>query len=74
MTGLPAERYSLKSKGKILEGYDADLVLFDYDNLKDNATYDTPYALAEGIEMVFVNGKLAYVDGALTEERAGKIL
>lgn len=74
MTGFPAERYSLKGKGKILEGFDADLVLFDCDNLKDNATYDTPNALAEGIEMVFVNGKLAYKDGALTRERAGKIL
>lgn len=74
MTGMVADRYFLKGKGKIQDGYDADLVLFDYENLKDNATYDDPYALASGVEMVFVGGKLAYRDGALTPERAGKIL
>jgi N-acyl-D-amino-acid deacylase len=74
MTGLTAERYSLKGKGKILEGYDADLVLMDYENLKDNATYANPTELATGIDMVFVNGKLSYQDGKLTGENAGQLI
>ena len=74
MTGFPAQRYSLQGKGRIAEGYDADLVLMDYENLKDQATYDTPFALAEGIDMVFVNGKLSYKDGALTGETAGTLI
>ena len=32
------------------------------------------YALAEGIEMVFVNGKLSYKDGALTGAAAGTLI
>lgn len=74
MTGFPAQRYSLNGKGKIQEGYDADLVLMDYKNLKDRANYDTPFELAEGIEMVFVNGKLSYKDGALTGATAGTLI
>ena len=74
MTGFPAERYSLKGKGKIHEGYDADLVLLDYENLKDRATYDAPYELAEGIDMVFVNGVLSYQNGALTGATAGTLI
>ena len=74
MTAFPAKRYSLKGKGMISEGYDADLVLLDYENLEDRATYSSPFELAKGIEMVFVNGKLSYKDGALTGEKAGSLI
>lgn len=74
ITGMPAKRYSLRNKGLIQSGYDADLVLFDYENLKDNATYSNPTALAGGIESVFVNGKIVYQDGAMTGEYPGKLL
>ena len=74
MTGLTAERYSLKGKGIIAEGYDADLVLMDYENLKDNATYEAPTELAGGIDAVFVNGVLSYCNGALTGKHAGKLI
>ena len=30
----------------------------DYENLKDNATYEAPTELAGGIDAVFVNGVL----------------
>ena len=74
MTGLPAETFSLCGKGLIKDGYDADLVLFDYENLTDNATYANPTALAGGIEQVFVNGKLVYCNGKLTGEKPGKLI
>lgn len=73
-TRQAAERYRLAQKGEIRDGYDADLVLFDYEGLKDNADYRTPYALASGIEAVFVGGKIVYKDGALTGEKPGKLL
>lgn len=74
MTGLPAKRYSLTGKGIVKEGFDADLVVFDYDLLKDNATYAAPTELASGIEYVFVNGKIVYCDGKLTGETPGELL
>ena len=74
MTGLTAERFSLYGKGYIREGYDADLVVFDYDNLRDNATYANPTALADGIDYVIIKGKIVYRDHKLTDERLGEVL
>lgn len=74
MTGLPAQRYRLSNKGTIQDGYDADLVLLDYDGLTDRATYADPTALAEGIEFVMVGGRVVYRDGKLTGEKPGKLL
>ena len=73
-SALPAEIYHLKGKGRILEGYDADLVLFDEERLKDNATYQNPSVTAGGIDMVFVNGECVYEDGKLTGKMPGRIL
>ena len=74
MTGLPAQRYGLHNKGLIREGFDADLVLFDYVNLKDNATYAAPTRLADGIELVLVNGVPVYENGRLTGATPGQLL
>lgn len=74
ITGLPAAIYKLDNKGVIEEGYDADLVIFDYEKLRDRATYTEPTELADGIEYVFINGELVMKDKELTENRPGKIL
>jgi N-acyl-D-aspartate/D-glutamate deacylase len=74
MTGLPAQRFGLKGRGRIEAGAYADLVLFDPETIRDTATFSHPIACAEGIAAVWVNGKLAYNDGAATGERAGKFL
>ena len=66
MTGLTAYYLDLPNKGLIREGYDADLVLFDYDDLKDTATYSNPNSVTEGIKAVFVNGKPVYRDMKFT--------
>jgi len=73
-TGFAAKRFKLANKGLIQEGYDADLVLFDYENLQDNATYANPTALATGIDRVWVNGQLVYTQGHLTGATPGKLL
>jgi N-acyl-D-aspartate/D-glutamate deacylase len=69
MTGLTASRFGLKDRGLLREGYAADLVLFDANQVKDTATYERPISAAEGITAVFVNGQPAS-DGA----RAGRLL
>lgn len=74
ITQQTAELYKLTNKGVIAEGYDADLVIFDYENLTDNATYTNPTALAGGIDYVIVNGEVVYKDGALTGAMPGKLL
>ena len=74
MTGLTAERFMLRGKGFIADGYDADLVLFDYDRLEDMATYADSNRLTEGIEYVIVNGQVVYHDKKLTGVFPGKLI
>lgn len=74
MTGFPAERAGLKNKGLIKDGYDADLVIFDYDKIRDTATYLEPLKLCDGIEYVIVNGKIVYHEKKMTGEYPGCVL
>ena len=73
-TSMAAARLGLANKGLIREGYDADLVLFDYENLQDNATYANPNALAGGIDRVIIAGETVYQDGQRTGATPGKLL
>lgn len=74
MTGLPAARLGLQDRGLIREGMYADLVLFDYERLRDVPDYENPKAACEGILRVYVNGVLTGQDGKHTGAGAGMIL
>jgi N-acyl-D-aspartate/D-glutamate deacylase len=60
MTALAAEHVGIKKRGLIAPGYFADLVLFDPETVKDNATVAAPQALSDGIFQVWVNGISTY--------------
>ena len=70
MTSLPAERFRLSGRGVIAEGAFADLVVFDPARVADRATFDAPHAFPDGIDVVIVNGRVAW-DGR-SGERAGR--
>ena len=74
MTGLTAEYLLIKNKGLIREGYDADLVLFDFDRLQDTATYDHSNSITEGIDYVIVDGQIVYQDKAFTGAAPGRMI
>ncbi|MGI9328589.1 MAG: N-acyl-D-amino-acid deacylase family protein [Pseudomonadales bacterium] len=74
MTSLPAQLFGMVERGQLSEGYWADLVLFDPQQIRDTATYDEPQQTPEGIDLVIVNGELAWSDGAQAPTRAGKML
>lgn len=73
-TLLTAQRWGLPNKGLIRDGYDADLVLFDWDALEDTATYLSPRQYAKGIEQVYVGGALVCSGGRLTGAHPGKVI
>jgi dihydroorotase/N-acyl-D-amino-acid deacylase len=74
MTGMPAARLGLTSRGRIADGMMADLVVFDPATVKDEATYETPHRYPSGIPFVIVNGALAVDGGTATSARAGRVL
>lgn len=74
MTGMSAQRFSLKDRGLIQENYFADIVLFDPAKINETSTFQDPKQKADGIEYVFVNGVLTYTAKEMTGHRAGKFL
>ncbi|MEO7036100.1 MAG: D-aminoacylase [Polyangiaceae bacterium] len=74
MSRLPCERFGLASRGRIEEGYFADLLLFDPALIEDRASYADPKQAPLGIDLVLVNGAVASVGGSTTNVRAGRFL
>lgn len=71
-TLLPAETLGFNTKGRLRKGMDADIVVFDIKNITDKADFGLPNAYPEGIDYVFLNGKLALDKGELVDTKAGK--
>jgi len=83
MTGMPATRLGLKDRGLIRQGFAADVVVFDLPRIRDRATNlwphkypfeNYPHDFPEGIDWVFVNGRLAVEDGRPTGSLSGRVL
>ena len=70
MTGLAAERFGLKNRGRIAPGYYADLVLFDRNTVAESGG-GTPPA---GLSQVIINGEFAVRDGVYREKSLGRAL
>ncbi len=74
MTSMPAQKIGLKDRGVIAEGKAADIVIFDYNRIKDNATFLNPHQFPTGIPYVIVNGEFAVDNNAITGKLSGKVL
>ncbi len=74
MTSIPAKKFGFINRGVLKSGYFADIVLFDKNKVIDKATWKDPHQYPEGIEYIFVNGRVVIKRGEHTEELPGKIL
>jgi len=74
MTSLPAQKFQLKDRGFLREGYAADIVIFDERQVKDLSTYDKPHQYSTGFKYVIVNGRLTVDEGRHNGTRAGTVL
>lgn len=74
MTSLPAQKFQLRDRGLLREGFAADIVVFDEKTVKDISTFEKPHAYSKGFHYVIVNGKLTVDNEMHTGERAGKAL
>jgi N-acyl-D-aspartate/D-glutamate deacylase len=74
MTSAPAARLGLADRGLIRDGYAADLVIFDPERVRSNATYEEPRQFPTGIEWVLVDGVVVVEVGEHTGARPGRVL
>ncbi len=83
LTSVPADRYGLAGRGRLVPGCAADLVLFDPVRVAMRPTemvHDLPRGQrrllqrADGIVTVLVNGAPVVEDGAPTDRRPGRVL
>ena len=84
MAHNPAILFRIEKRGFIREGYKADLVLVDLNQnwtvKKENILYKCGWSPLEGTEFhskvthTFVNGKLVYENGKITQEKFGERL
>ena len=68
MTLMPAQRLerrvpSMKNKGRIRVGADADLTAFDSQRIADQSTYEQPARGSIGVKYVLVNGVVVVRNG-----------
>ena len=83
LTDIPARLYGLKDRGRIEEGWWADLVIFDAAEVAPaevEVREDLPggawrlYSEAVGVHHVFINGEHAVRNGEFTDARPGALL
>ncbi len=73
-TSLPAHVVGLKHRGILKAGNFADILIFDFEAIRETGDYMNPDQRPEGIEFVFVNGKVVYEDRTHTGQKPGKVI
>ena len=83
LTGRPAEVFGLTDRGRVAEGFHADLVLFDPEVIDAGPVEmrnDLPAGMGRlvsepiGVERVFVSGVATVIDGKATADLPGTVL
>jgi N-acyl-D-aspartate/D-glutamate deacylase len=83
MTDRPARHYGLTARGRIAQGFHADIVVFDPAKVGSQPVtllHDLPgggdrlFAGSRGVSHVLVAGRNVVTDGQVTAERPGRVL
>lgn len=74
MTSLPAQKFRLKNRGLLKEGYIADIVVFDEKTVADMSTFENPHQYSTGFKYVLVNGSITLESGKHNGSRNGAVL
>src|SRR5690606_12031372 len=78
MTLMPAQRLekqapALRRKGRIAKGMDADIVIFDFGEIRDRSTVERPDLPSAGIRYVLIGGQVALDENGVSKNvRAGQ--
>jgi len=74
LAALPAENLRIDRRGRLEEGFFADVVVFDPETIQDHATFVDPHQYATGMVHVFVNGGQVLKDGEHTGATPGRVV
>ncbi|MFC2169273.1 amidohydrolase family protein [Acidobacteriota bacterium] len=74
MSSLPASFLQMKDRGLLKKGYKADIVVFNPDTVRDNATYSDSRKYATGVDYVIVGGKISVDKGQYEGALNGQVL
>lgn len=74
MSGAVAARLGIRDRGFLLEGMQADVVIFDPETVIDHADFADPHQLATGVEHVWVNGTQVWKHGQHTDAKPGQLV
>ncbi len=74
LSALPAEVLNIERRGRLEQGYYADVVVFDPEAIQDHATFVEPHQYATGMVHVFVNGEQVLEDGEHTGATPGRVV
>jgi N-acyl-D-amino-acid deacylase len=74
LTALPADNLRIERRGRLKQGFFADVVVFDPTTVQDHATFVEPHQYATGMVHVFVNGTQVLRDGEHTRATPGRVV
>lgn len=74
MTALNADKLGIRDRGRLKEGFWADITLFNDRMVLDQATFEKPKQFPIGIPYVIVNGKIVLDRGRHTGNLPGKVV
>jgi dihydroorotase/N-acyl-D-amino-acid deacylase len=73
-TSAVATRIGMTDRGTLLDGMQADVVIFDAARISDKATFESPHQLSVGVQHVLVNGVPVVMNGAHTGAKPGVVV
>lgn len=74
LTSLPAQQIGLDRRGLLRPGHYADVCIFRFEELADDATLSSPAVYPRGVDAVMVNGVWAYREGRRNPIHSGHVL
>ena len=74
LAALPSLNLKIDRRGRLKEGFFADVVVFDPDTIQDHATFVEPHQYSTGMLHVFVNGEQVLKDGEHTSATPGRVV
>jgi N-acyl-D-amino-acid deacylase len=74
MTSFAAGVIGIRDRGTITPGMKADILVFDPAAVHATATYPEPLQLADGFDIVIVNGQVARESGTTSDALHGRVL